>query len=66
MKNVIQEIRPKVMEIFEYLHLHPEISWKEVQTTEYITNFFKSYGCKVTTFDECTGVVAETGDGSPL
>lgn len=66
MKTTIQEIRPKVMEIFDYLHRHPEISWKEVETTKYITNFSKSYGHAVTTFDDCTGVVAEIGEGAPV
>jgi amidohydrolase len=63
MNTIVEEIRPLVMEIFEYLHEHPEVSWKEYKTTEYVANLLKELGCHVTKFDDCTGVVGEIGTG---
>jgi amidohydrolase len=51
---------------FEHLHAHPEISWKEVQTTRYLAERVRALGLKVTTFDDCTGLVAEWGEGKPV
>lgn len=55
-----------VMEIFEHLHLHPEISWKEKQTTAYIKRLCEEFGLRTQTFADCTGVVAEIGSGFPV
>ncbi|WP_163531181.1 M20 peptidase aminoacylase family protein [Halobacillus ihumii] len=60
------DIEKKVMEIFEHLHTHPEISWKETGTTEYIKNLLVENGCRVRTFDDCTGVIGEIGEGKPV
>ncbi|MBS4177924.1 M20 peptidase aminoacylase family protein [Lederbergia citrea] len=58
-----QEIlRNKVLETFNYLHTHPELSWEEKKTTEYIKGHLKKAGCKVYTFDDCTGVVGDFGN----
>ncbi|ASN04413.1 M20 peptidase aminoacylase family protein [Virgibacillus necropolis] len=62
-KNTIET---KVMEIFEHLHTHPEISWKEIETTKYIENILKENGCRVRTFTDCTGVIGEIGNGKPV
>lgn len=56
----------KLLEIFEHLHAHPEISWKEVKTTAYIAELLKNAGVRSYTFDDCTGLVAEIGTGSPV
>ncbi|WP_416150375.1 M20 peptidase aminoacylase family protein [Salipaludibacillus sp. HK11] len=53
-------------ELFQYFHTHPETSWEEVNTTEYIKGFFNSYGCEVNTFDDCTGLTADIGQGKPI
>lgn len=63
-KTVSEELKPVVMEIFQHLHSHPEISWREYKTTEFITGKLEQLGCRVTTFDDCTGVVGELGSGS--
>ncbi|MGG1679597.1 M20 peptidase aminoacylase family protein [Neobacillus sp. NRS-1170] len=60
---VVNDIREKVFEIFDHLHQYPEVSWKEYQTTEYIANRLKELGINVTTFDDCTGVIGEMGEG---
>lgn len=59
-------IQTKVMEIFEHLHTHPETSWNEVETTEFLKNILIENGCKVRTFDDCTGVIGEIGNGKPV
>ncbi|WP_332888657.1 M20 peptidase aminoacylase family protein [Salipaludibacillus keqinensis] len=53
-------------DIFDHLHNNPELSWEEIETTHYIKSFLESYGCKVQTFEDCTGVVADIGQGSPV
>ncbi len=35
------ELQERLTEIFQHLHENPEVSWKEYETTAYITNFFK-------------------------
>ncbi len=52
----------KVLDTFQYLHEHAEISWEETETTKYIENILLNSGCKVTTFDDCTGVIGEFGN----
>lgn len=51
-----------IKETFEYLHEHPEISWEETATTNYVATILEQQGCNVTTFDDCTGVVGEYGN----
>jgi len=53
----------KINDVFTYLHEHPEVSWQEVATTAYLKKLIESEGFKVQTFDECTGLVVEVGDG---
>jgi amidohydrolase len=59
----VSDLKSQIYEIFDHLHTHPEVSWKEVKTTQYIVERLEELGCKVTTFDDCTGVVAEIGEG---
>lgn len=66
MKAIIKEIEPKLKEIFKHLHMHPEISWRENQTTEYLTSLLSSTGCRIRTFNDMTGLVAEVGNGNPV
>lgn len=54
----------KVQETFEYLHRHAEISWQEKNTTKYLAETLRDLDLTVTTFDDCTGLVAEFGDFS--
>ncbi|MBB6454613.1 amidohydrolase [Salirhabdus euzebyi] len=60
------DLTPKLDEIFNFLHENPEISWEEVKTTEYIKSVVKKYPCKITTFDDCTGLVVDIGQGKPV
>ncbi|MFS0782695.1 M20 peptidase aminoacylase family protein [Bacillus sp. 1P06AnD] len=61
-----EEIKTEIEEVFTYLHDHPEISWKEVETTKYIEKKLREYGCSIRTFQDCTGVVGELGAGLPV
>ncbi|WP_394218292.1 M20 peptidase aminoacylase family protein [Halobacillus trueperi] len=56
---------PSINQIFTHLHDHPETSWQEEKTTNYIENLLTESNCKVQRFDDCTGLVAELGHGKP-
>ncbi|UOR11357.1 M20 peptidase aminoacylase family protein [Halobacillus amylolyticus] len=62
----VRNIESRIMKIFEHLHTHPEISWKETETTEYLKNILVESGCNVRTFVDCTGVIGEIGEGKPV
>lgn len=64
MKSVIENMKLEVYEIFDHLHTHPEISWEETNTTEYLNAILQKYGYKTTTFEDCTGVIGERGKGN--
>ncbi|MFV8827778.1 M20 peptidase aminoacylase family protein [Alkalihalobacterium sp. APHAB7] len=66
MNKIIEKIKPTVMQVFNHLHHHPEISWQEVNTTEYIVNMLRENGWKTTSFEDCTGVIGEIGSGRPV
>lgn len=55
-------IKSEILESFEYLNRNGEISWEEVNTTKYIKKILEQNGCKVTTFEDCTGVIGEYGN----
>lgn len=64
MKTV--ELQDRLNEIFQHLHENPEISWKEYNTTAYITKFLEEEGVSYKVFDDCPGVIAEMGNGNQL
>lgn len=63
MKDSKDEHRKKITEVFQHLHDHPEASWKEVETTAYLKKIIENEGFLVQTFDDCTGLVVEVGEG---
>lgn len=65
MKAAVQEIKPVVEKVFAYLHAHPEISWQEIETTEYLKGLLEADGFDVETFDDSTGLVVTVGTGEP-
>ncbi len=65
MHSIVEKNKSKIFEIFDHLHSHPEISWQEYATTEYIKGILEAYDCKITTFDDVTGIIGEIGDGKP-
>ncbi|MEX2104325.1 MAG: M20 peptidase aminoacylase family protein [Bacilli bacterium] len=66
MKALLDDLQPTIFGIFNHLHDHPEISWQETKTTEYIENILLAHQCRVTSFSDCTGIVGEIGEGSPI
>src|SRR5699024_8572593 len=60
-----KKLNEKIQEIFTHLHEHPEISWKEKQTTSYIKDFLEDEGLKPQTFPDMTRLNVDNGDGSP-
>lgn len=63
MKEYIEQLKPTIDSVYEHLHTHPEISWKEYKTTEYIQHFLQERGFMVQAFDDCPGLVSEVGTG---
>src|SRR3954454_6014577 len=63
LKTLIDELKPTLLSILEHLHHHPEVSWKEFETTRFIANFLEKQGFPVETFDDCTGLMVEIGEG---
>ncbi|UOY87781.1 M20 peptidase aminoacylase family protein [Bacillus glycinifermentans] len=59
-------IKQKMISIFEHLHNHPEVSWKEYETTAFLKKQLEENGCRTQTFADCTGVIGEIGEGSPV
>lgn len=55
----------KMVEIRRYLHMHPELSFQEIQTAEYIANFYRKLGVNVRTGVGGNGVVATITGGLP-
>lgn len=59
-------LEERVHQTFQHLHNHPEISWEEVETTKYIKELLEQSGCRVTVFEDCTGVIGEYGTGEDV
>ena len=51
--------------IFDYLHNHPEASWKEIETTKYLYTFLRNEGFHPQLFPESTGLYVDIGQGEP-
>lgn len=66
LKETIAARVQSIDETFRHLHANPEISWQEVETTKYLAKRMQALGFKVTTFADCTGLVAEWGEGKPV
>lgn len=62
-KDVLISNKNKIDDLFHYLHRNPEISWQEVGTTAHLKKVIESEGFRVHTFDDCTGLVVEKGEG---
>ncbi|MDQ0272826.1 amidohydrolase [Cytobacillus purgationiresistens] len=53
----------QILNWFEYFHKHPEVSFKEVGTTQRITEILDDLHIKHRRFEDMTGVIAEVGEG---
>jgi amidohydrolase len=61
----LQHFAPKVLSIFKYLHEHPEVSWKEFETTHYLAELLRNEGLSPKLFHNCTGLFVDVGVGEP-
>ncbi|MFL0584751.1 amidohydrolase [Solibacillus silvestris] len=52
-------------EIFEHLHHHPEVSWQEVETTQFIAEQLTQAGLTPVLFEGMTGLYVDIGPGIP-
>ena len=51
---------------FDHFHAHPEVSFKEVETTKKLAEIMEELGVEYRTFDDVTGMFAEIARGRPL
>ncbi|MBM7633183.1 M20 peptidase aminoacylase family protein [Geomicrobium sediminis] len=61
-----EQRKPRLQEMFEYLHQNPEMSNEEVNTTAFLKKVIEESGIKVKTFDDLTGLVVDVGSGGPV
>ncbi|MED3786938.1 M20 peptidase aminoacylase family protein [Peribacillus frigoritolerans] len=57
MKELLNEMKPQILEIFHHLHENPEVSWNEYQTTSYISKILHQNDLEVTSFVDMPGIV---------
>ena len=50
-----EELEPEVISVRRWLHQHAEVSWKELESTEYIIRYLEDLGLKVHRYEEHTG-----------
>ncbi|MGY3767126.1 M20 family metallopeptidase [Vagococcus vulneris] len=56
----------KMIEIRRYLHEHPELSFQEKKTSQYIVNFYTGKDCKIhTNFGGGYGILIDIDGGKP-
>lgn len=63
MKDLINQLKPELNNVFEHLHQIPEVGWQEHNTTAYIAEYLYKKGFRVRTFPDCTGLFVEVGKG---
>lgn len=59
----IPGILPQVIQMRRHIHMHPELSCEERETTAYICNVFRGNGISYTVLPQNSGVVAQVGNG---
>jgi amidohydrolase len=61
----LESIYPEIVDIRRDLHMHPELSFKEKRTPEFIANYLKDLGLEVRTKVGGNGVVGYLKGGKP-
>ncbi|MGX9132989.1 amidohydrolase [Rummeliibacillus sp. JY-2-4R] len=56
----------QILEWFDYFHEHPEISWKEHETTKKIASILDDLHISYRLFGDVPGLVAEIGEGDEI
>src|SRR5699024_12032996 len=60
-----KQLEDKLQQYVSHLHHHPEISWEEHETTNYLVKVLEEEGLSPKTFDEMTGLYVDIGAGEP-
>jgi len=60
-----EELKPHLVAIRRELHMHPELSLEEFETTRRIRGWLEEAGLEVQTFGLATGLVADITGGAP-
>lgn len=63
--SVMKELEPEYIKIRRYLHQHPELSYNEVNTTEFIKQELTKYGIEVFNNGKFTGVIGVLKGSAP-
>ncbi len=50
---------------FNHLHANPEVSWSEIETTNYLVQELEAMGLAPQRFPKMTGLYVDIGDGTP-
>lgn len=56
----------KILEYFRHFHAHPEVSWKEIETTKKLAEIMEELNVPYKTFEDVTGLIAEIGEGQDV
>ena len=64
-KTLAKEQEAYIIECRRWLHAHPELSTKEVETTRFIKEQLEKNGISVQTFEDITGCIATIQGGKP-
>lgn len=60
--NWVAEHEDLIKSTYQHLHIHAEVSWKEVETTKFLCTQLENLGIKYETFDDHTGVIGYWGN----
>ena len=54
-----EALSQQLLSIYNYLHEHPEVSWQEHETTDYLVHFLERLGLSPVRLKGCTGLYVE-------
>lgn len=60
-----EDMEQQMDQWFQHLHTHPEISWQEQQTTDYLVQELEKLGLQPERFRDMTGLYVDIGEGVP-
>ncbi|MEW9052200.1 MAG: amidohydrolase [Neobacillus sp.] len=63
---MIENFEKKILAWFDHFHAHPEVSWKEFETTNKLAEILDELGVSYRRFSDVTGLIAEIGEGDEI
>ncbi len=61
----LDDSKDEIIQIREYLHAHPEVSFEEKNTAAYIKKFYKNLDCSVRDCGDGYGIIVDIDSGNP-